>query len=248
MVGYDVVTRILLYSEDRKQNELVREAVMMSGYEGKLLYADNREAALEQLRAVPVDLLIASIRIRRGEADDYSEYRFLEEVRSLQKKAKLIISADEEGDLEYVVNQIKCNLYLTRPRLREAMKDEIAEFIRMNFGVSQLRSSDRRYFFRYGRKVYILQEHEILLYESTDKEGFVFTREKKINVNVQDLRTDGGIRGSARFVRCNPCDHVNIDYIREYDRHRLFLMGVKNPVHVTKSGWENLERMRNLFI
>ena len=45
--------RVLLYSEDRKQNEQVREAVLRSGYEGKLLFAENKVTALEQLRAVP---------------------------------------------------------------------------------------------------------------------------------------------------------------------------------------------------
>lgn len=166
----------------------------------------------------------------------------------LQKRAKLIISADMEGDLEYVVNQLKCDLFLTRPRLRDAMKDEIAEFIQLNTGVSQLRNLDRRFFFASGRKVYILQEHEILLYESTDKVGVVVTREQKLIVDVRDLRKKWGIRGSEKFVRCNPCDYVNIDYIREYDRHWLILEWVNNPVPVTKIGWENLERMRHLFI
>ena len=244
------VSKILLYSEDRKQNELIREAIRMSGYTVKILYAESRDAAMEQLRAVPVDLLIASIRIIKGKIVDYSDYRFLEEFRSmnLQKGAKLIISSDVECDLDYAVNQLKCNYYLVRPMLKEAMKEEIAEFIRLNFSVFQLRHSERKYFFRYKRIVYILRESEILLYESTDKEGIVFTRERKIYVDVRDLRKLQGIRGSDRFVRCNPCDFVNLDYIREYDRHRLILDGVKHPVQVTKTGWENLERIRHLLV
>ena len=250
MKNKDIAVRILLYSADRRQNELVREAVMRSGFEGILLYAENSNKALEQLRTVPVDLVIASIWTRRGKGEDYSDYRFLEEFRSMnqQKGARLIISSDMDDDLEYLVNQLKCDLYLVRPMLREAMKDEIAEFIRMNLRASLLQSAEKRYFFRYRRKVYILRECDILLYESTDKEGFVITREEKIQVQVRDLRTIYGIRGSKRFVRCNPCDYVNIDYIWEYDRHRLLLKGVTNPVHVTKSGWENLERMRKFFI
>ena len=240
--------RVLLYSEDRKQNEQVREAVLRSGYEGKLLFAENKVTALEQLRAVPVDLLIASIWIRRKSGGDFSDYRFLEEFRSMdqQKNAKLIIFSDANDDLEYMVNRLKCNLYLVRPMFVEEMKDEIADFIRLNLGITHLQSTERRYFFRYRRKVYVLSESKILMYESTDKVGFVITSEEKIPVQVQDLRDIRGIRGSKRFVRCNACDYVNIDHIREYDRQKLILEGVKNPVYFTRAGWKNLEQIRKL--
>ena len=229
---------VLVYLMNEKNREYYTATIHENSPGARIYWCTRAVEAMNLLFSIRMDIVIADLLIRKEEGVDSEGLRLLEHLRRIEDYVLLpiLIVAEMEDVRFHAYHRLHSYAYFQTPLNKDEFRTVLRRLvIGIEWNLRRQETMEKRLYFRKNSELYIVEERELVRFETHSHSGHVVTVGTEFDVDIRSLRGNKML-SSGCFVRCSRCDYVNPRFIKKVDRKKVILRDELGVIYLTSSG------------